>query len=83
MRIVVLVLGVLAVLIGLVFFGLAFLAPLSHNLAGTSAVQVYSEASYDALMAIASFVFAGLCASAAAYPSRSRLPQAVSTTTNR
>jgi hypothetical protein len=85
MRILVVVLGVLAVLIGVVFFALAFLAPHGSNLAGASAVQitqVYSEASYDALMSIAAFAFAGLCASAAAYP-RIRLPQNISNTTNR
>lgn len=70
MRTIVGIIGVLAVLAGLYFVVNAWLLPNTYRLTDASAIQMtqlYTMATYQAVLGIACFVFAGLCAVSARF----------------
>ena len=66
MKAMIAVVGILAILVGF-YFGFAAITTALIPLGTASAVQatqIYTEASYNALMMIGAFVFASICATA-------------------
>ncbi len=70
LRRVITLLGIIALLAGLGFLGAAIATPAAYTRAGLAvSMETYSEATYDAVIAIAWFVFAACCIMAVAQPS--------------
>ncbi len=69
LRRVITLVGIAAILTGLGFLGAAIATPAAYVRAGLSvSMETYSEATYDAVIAIACFVFAACCILAVAQP---------------
>jgi hypothetical protein len=75
LRQVIVLLGILTILIGLGFLGAAIATPLAYKtltLGSVEYAQVYGEATYKAVIAIACFVFAACCILMVAQPAARR-----------